>query len=137
MNSSLQRIGLLILVPLALATCATFVQLNQIAALPSANGSVVVVGAAGALGTATLQGLTLQGGVLSVPAQAAAAGPAIVVTVVGPSTPNAFPIPSGKTTCLVSRAIMQSPGVDYDVTGGNVVFRASPSPGDVVQLTCF
>ena len=67
--------------------------------------------------------------------------PTITVTMVSATTPNSFPLPAGKTTCIVSRNVAQSPGVDYNIaTGGStlaVVFIQTPEVGDVVQLNCW
>ena len=63
--------------------------------------------------------------------------PVQVVTSVTASTTNSFPIPSGKTTCIVTRNIAQSPSVDYSVVSGAVVFFQTPAVGDIVQLNCW
>jgi hypothetical protein len=70
--------------------------------------------------------------------------PTITVTVVSATTPNSFPLPAGKTTCIVSRNVAQSPGVDYNIATGAqsgstfaVVFIQTPEVGDVVQLNCW
>lgn len=63
--------------------------------------------------------------------------PSQTVTVVNATTPNSFPIPQGRTVCIVTRNIAQSPGIDYNVTNGAIIFTQVPSLGDVVQLNCF
>lgn len=63
--------------------------------------------------------------------------PQQVVTVVSSGTANNFPLPAGTTVCIVTRNIAQSPGVDYNITGGAVVFVGAPGIGDVVQLNCW
>lgn len=65
------------------------------------------------------------------------AAPTIAVTMVGSTTPNSFPLPAGKTVCIVTRNIAQSAGIDYNITSGAVVFTTPPQPGDVVQLNCW
>ncbi len=63
--------------------------------------------------------------------------PAQTVTIVNSTTPNSFPIPSGRTVCIVTRNIAQSLGVDYTIVSNAVVFNQTPQVGDVVQLNCF
>ena len=63
--------------------------------------------------------------------------PSISVTTVTASTTNSFPIPAGRSVCIVSRNISQSPGVDYSQSGGSIIFSTSPAVGDVVQLNCW
>jgi hypothetical protein len=61
------------------------------------------------------------------------------VTTVTASTPNSFPLPAGAVdqVCIVTRNIAQSPGVDYTITNGVLVFTTVPSVADVVQLNCW
>jgi hypothetical protein len=66
--------------------------------------------------------------------------PSQSVTVVTAATPNSFPLPAAAATnavCIVTRNVAQSPGIDYDITGGAVVFLTPPLAGDVVQLNCW
>jgi hypothetical protein len=66
--------------------------------------------------------------------------PTITVTQVTSTTANSFPIPSGKSTCIVTRNIAQSQGIDYTVQGTSpavVIFNQAPIVGDVVQLNCW
>jgi hypothetical protein len=69
------------------------------------------------------------------------AAPQQIVTQVTATTPNSFPLPPGTSTCIVTRNIAQSPGIDYNITAsgntGAVVFVATPVVGDVVQLNCW
>jgi len=60
-----------------------------------------------------------------------------VVTLVVSGTPNSFPLPAGKTSCIVTRNIAQSPGIDYTISSGAVVFTRPSEIDDVVQLNCF
>jgi hypothetical protein len=66
-------------------------------------------------------------------------GPVQSVTVVTVATPNSFPLPLGVVakTCIVTRNIAQSPGVDYNIIGNAVVFVYGVNAGDVVQLNCW
>src|ERR1700688_2098362 len=51
-------------------------------------------------------------------------------TVVTASTPNAYPLPAGTTRCDVYvTGYRMQPGIDYNITGGNIVFVASAIPG--------
>jgi len=63
--------------------------------------------------------------------------PKIAVFQVSATLPNSFNLPTGTTVCIVTRNIAQSPGVDYDITAGAVVFRVAPQAGDIVQLNCW
>lgn len=65
------------------------------------------------------------------------AAPQQLVTVVPATVTNSFPLPLGTSVCIVTRNIPQSPGVDYSIVGGNVVFSGTVSTGDVVQLNCW
>ena len=122
MKNVLARAWPLMLVPM-LAYCATLINFNQIAVPSGSGGQFVAVDSAGTK-------------LVTVPAPSAGV-PSITVTVVTSNTPNAFPIPPGRTVPVVTRGIAQSPGVDYDIVSGNFVFRVAPNVGDVVQLTCF
>jgi hypothetical protein len=61
------------------------------------------------------------------------------VTTVMATTANSFPLPAGAIdqVCIVTRNIAQSPGVDYTITNGVLVFTTAPSVADVVQLNCW
>lgn len=65
------------------------------------------------------------------------APPSISVIRVDLDTANSFPIPAGKSVCIVTRNVAQSQGFDYNVVNNNVVFVDTPSLGDIVQLNCF
>lgn len=126
---------ILLLVPLV-AYCSTLVNTNQIS-WPLVSG-LLTSSATGQLSVSTIgAGLQLVGGVLSVQAPVTNA-PAITVTTVTAATPNAFPVPAGKSTCLVTRNVAQSQGVDYLINSSSqVVFNPVPAVGDVVQLACW
>ena len=66
-----------------------------------------------------------------------AIGPQQTITKILALPANSFPLPTGTKTCIVTRNIAQSPGVDYNITAGAVVFIVPPSIGDVVQLNCW
>jgi len=63
--------------------------------------------------------------------------PVITVQKVTDTTPNSFPIPAGKSICIVSRNIAQSPDEDYVIFNGQIRFKFGIQAGDMVQLVCF
>lgn len=65
------------------------------------------------------------------------ARPQQTITTITSSTPNSFPLPAGTAVCIVSKNVAQSPGLDYNYSGGAVVFITTPNVGDVVQLNCW
>ncbi len=123
----------LLFIPI-LAYCSTLIQLRQIAA-PNA---VSLIGSDGnTLGPVTVgAGLSLNGGSLT----ATGALPAIVDITATASTANSFPIPAGKSVCIVARnGLTMAQGVDFSVASGVITFLSNPSiqAGEQIQLACW
>jgi hypothetical protein len=97
----------------------------------TSTGTVSIV-IAGQVGNAILSAITL----IPVAVTTTGGAPAQTVTVADGTT-NRFPLPVGTSVCIVSKNLPQSPGVDYSIQDGAVVFFLAPGPGDVVQLNCW
>lgn len=136
MRRILPYIPYLFLVPLSVLNAVTTINLWQIKApmgqgvgiLYTTNGGAVVPGKIAGMSVDSFGNITLIGP-LSIPATS--------VTKVVASTPNLFPIPQGRTYCMVFRNIPQAPAEDYTINGTNIVFNTPPAMDDIVQLMCF
>lgn len=127
------RLLWLFLLPVTFLFGAAAVKLSQLQGTPAV--SILTTDGTGKVRQVAVgSGLTLANNVLS----ATGGGvPTVLVAEVSSTTPNSYPIPPGRTLCIVSRNIPQALGHDYTIVNGSVVFSPAPEPGDIVQLICF
>ena len=137
-TQSIKRALVAILAAAGLLGGASAVSVLQLRAPIKTTASLLVTLPGGQVVQGAVAGATFDGiGNLILPPPATTVLPSISYTTVTSSTPNSFPIPTGKTACTVDRNIVQVPGVDYNVTAGNVVFVQTPEIGDSVRLVCY
>lgn len=126
---------LLLIIPFSFVCGASLVKLTQIIGSP--REAILGTDAAGKLQQLTLgTGLSISNGILNVQ-PGIPIPPLVINTRITTSTPNSFPIPPTKTSCLVNRNIPQVINEDYTITNNNIVFNTPPEVGDIVQQICF
>jgi hypothetical protein len=128
---------LYLLIPALALTAASAIRLSQLRDKPMTSPTLLMMDTNGNAFRGSVAGLTVDANNNVTLPVAPAAVPVISVTKVTAAGMNAFPIPSGKSICFVSRNIPQAPGEDYTVSGSIISFTSPTDIGDIVTLLCF